>query len=144
MQELLNRSSFFQTKLSKVEAEAQEIMLKYSDNPDHITLKQVSLLEEPYRLVEFGLIQYFFCFFKFTMYLYSNENSYIDPFYTKNVYQDMNRPLSDYWIASSHNTYLVGHQWKSNASVECYARALRMGCRSVESKRGQAVGHLST
>jgi phosphatidylinositol phospholipase C, delta len=45
---------------------------------------------------------------------------------------DLSRPLKDYLISSSHNTYLVGHQLYGDASIEGYRSVLTRGCRCIE------------
>ncbi|KAI9889422.1 MAG: Phospholipase C [Vezdaea aestivalis] len=41
-------------------------------------------------------------------------------------------PLNEYFISSSHNTYLLGRQVAGESSTEPYIRALQRGCRCVE------------
>jgi phosphatidylinositol phospholipase C delta len=44
----------------------------------------------------------------------------------------LDRPMNEYFISSSHNTYLLGRQVAGQSSVEGYIRALAQGCRCVE------------
>ncbi|GAB1734015.1 hypothetical protein NU195Hw_g6707t1 [Hortaea werneckii] len=45
---------------------------------------------------------------------------------------DRSHPLPEYFISSSHNTYLLAHQLYGESSTEAYATALRTGSRCVE------------
>uniref|UniRef100_A0A2I3RS32 Phosphoinositide phospholipase C n=1 Tax=Pan troglodytes TaxID=9598 RepID=A0A2I3RS32_PANTR len=48
------------------------------------------------------------------------------------VYQDMTHPLNDYFISSSHNTYLVSDQLLGPSDLWGYVSALVKGCRCLE------------
>ncbi|GJJ77849.1 phosphatidylinositol phospholipase C, delta [Entomortierella parvispora] len=67
----------------------------------------------------------------FTSFLLSVDNSVVSPKHAQ-VHQDMTQTLSNYYISSSHNTYLLGHQLTGVSSIEGYIRALQSGCRCVE------------
>ena len=44
----------------------------------------------------------------------------------------LDRPLNEYFISSSHNTYLLGRQLAGTSSTEAYIRVLQRACRCVE------------
>ncbi|KAJ7426461.1 1-phosphatidylinositol 4,5-bisphosphate phosphodiesterase gamma-2 isoform X1 [Willisornis vidua] len=55
---------------------------------------------------------------EFLAYLFAKENSIWDEKYDSIDVQDMNNPLSHYWISSSHNTYPVILSIEEHCSVE--------------------------
>lgn len=67
----------------------------------------------------------------FLRYLMSDDNSIVAP-EKFDLNNDMDQPLSHYFINSSHNTYLTGHQLTGKSSVEIYRQCLLAGCRCVE------------
>ncbi|XP_054759160.2 1-phosphatidylinositol 4,5-bisphosphate phosphodiesterase beta-1-like isoform X12 [Lytechinus pictus] len=64
-------------------------------------------------------------------YLLSDDNQ-VDGVESYLIAQDMEQPLSHYFIKSSHNTYLTGHQLTGKSTVEIYRQVLLSGCRCVE------------
>ncbi|KAF4120688.1 phosphatidylinositol phospholipase C, delta [Geosmithia morbida] len=65
----------------------------------------------------------------FTGYLTSKQNG---PLIPEPQSYSLDRPMNEYFISSSHNTYLLGRQIAGNSSVEGYISALVQGCRCVE------------
>jgi uncharacterized protein (DUF2267 family) len=68
----------------------------------------------------------------FETYLLSSDNDAFDPAREAFDPRLMTRPISEYWINSSHNTYLTGDQFTSQSSVDMYTNALYRGCRCLE------------
>jgi len=68
----------------------------------------------------------------FVQIICSSVNGIVHPSHATDVTQDMTRPLTEYWLASSHNTYLEGNQLSSQSSVLQYVHVLNCGCRCIE------------
>jgi phosphatidylinositol phospholipase C delta len=77
----------------------------------------------------------------FTSFLLSPDNGVFSDQHAK--VHDMTRPLSEYFISSSHNTYLVGHQLVGDSTIEGYIRALLHSCRSVEGMHASPLFYVS-
>ncbi|GFU38931.1 1-phosphatidylinositol 4,5-bisphosphate phosphodiesterase gamma-1 [Nephila pilipes] len=112
--------------------EFQNFLSEQQKDPDALDEQKVSqfmreYLQDPFRDVH----EPFFTVPEFLDFLFSKQNDAWDSRHNE-VNQDMTQPLVNYWIASSHNTYLTGDQVKSESSTEAYARCLRMGCRCIE------------
>uniref|UniRef100_A0A672U602 Phosphoinositide phospholipase C n=1 Tax=Strigops habroptila TaxID=2489341 RepID=A0A672U602_STRHB len=87
-----------------------------------------NFLRDPLREID----EPYFSLDEFLTFLFSKENSIWNSQLDMVCLENMNNPLSHYWISSSHNTYLTGDQFSSESSLEAYARCLRMGCRCIE------------
>ena len=68
-------------------------------------------------------------FAAFSHFLSSTHNSILS---LQAPQKPLDRPLNEYFISSSHNTYLLGRQVNGKSSTEPYIRALQKGCRCVE------------
>jgi len=74
---------------------------------------------------------------QFAMLLDDAANSVYDPVHRsfgcgETPERYMSQTLSDYWINSSHNTYLTGDQLQGHSASEQYAFVLQRGCRCIE------------
>lgn len=69
-------------------------------------------------------------FKEFEQFLSSNE--FNSPFRSDLALEDYSRPINEYFISSSHNTYLIGRQVGGVSSIDWYIHTLKKGCRCVE------------
>jgi len=90
-------------------------------------IRQANKSQTPQDAVEDPTIQMDFA--AFSSYLCSDDNN-VQDFKISEVRFD--KPLNEYFISSSHNTYLMGRQVAGTSSTEAYIRALQRGCRCVE------------
>ncbi|NXY55083.1 PLCZ1 phosphodiesterase, partial [Callaeas wilsoni] len=100
----------FQTEAN--ETTALEIIMKYEPIDEVRRRKQMS-------------------FEGFIRYMNSDECSIFKSQH-RTIYQDMNQPLCDYFISSSHNTYLIADQLMGPSHLWGYTSALLKGCRCLE------------
>ncbi|XP_051488746.1 1-phosphatidylinositol 4,5-bisphosphate phosphodiesterase gamma-1 isoform X2 [Apus apus] len=113
--------------------ELQKFLLEYQRELWAADILQVqefmfNFLRDPLREID----EPYFSLDEFLTFLFSKENSIWNSQLDMVCLENMNNPLSHYWISSSHNTYLTGDQFSSESSLEAYARCLRMGCRCIE------------
>ncbi|XP_044841417.1 1-phosphatidylinositol 4,5-bisphosphate phosphodiesterase gamma-1 isoform X3 [Mauremys mutica] len=113
--------------------EFQKFLLEYQMELWATDILQVqefmfNFLRDPLREIE----EPYFSLDEILTFLFSKENSIWNVQLDAVCAENMNNPLSHYWISSSHNTYLTGDQFSSESSLEAYARCLRMGCRCIE------------
>ncbi|EPX73152.1 phosphoinositide phospholipase C Plc1 [Schizosaccharomyces octosporus yFS286] len=124
----------------KTRPEVRQVFNKYTNHSKEMTLKQfVTFLRDSQKSTinddQVELVYGSFCksydspmdLIDFTSYLLSPANAPLTP-----VNQDMNRPLNEYIISSSHNTYLLGKQFAGESSIEGYIRSLQRGCKCIE------------
>uniref|UniRef100_A0A8C5A371 Phosphoinositide phospholipase C n=1 Tax=Gadus morhua TaxID=8049 RepID=A0A8C5A371_GADMO len=119
-----SNKEFLDTKDLMIFLEAEQGMAQVSEE----TSLEVIQSYEPSRE---GQLKGWLSLDGFTNYLMSPECHIFDP-EQKTVCQDMNQPLSHYYINASHNTYLIEDQFRGPSDITGYIRALKMGCRSVE------------
>ncbi|KAJ3128772.1 1-phosphatidylinositol 4,5-bisphosphate phosphodiesterase delta-4 [Nowakowskiella sp. JEL0407] len=104
----------------------QEIYRKYSSPIEYPTLTTTTSSEHSCTIEDLGMDMH-----HFSAFLISSNNSLFKKS-NADVYQDMSLGFENYFINSSHNTYLLGDQLTGESSIEGYVRALQSGCRCVE------------
>ena len=102
----------------------QKVFQEYSRKGDSCTPELADSADENSPRMDFT---------RFCEYLSSDHNN-VQRIKTdwKIVSASLDRPLNEYFISSSHNTYLLGRQLAGSSSTEAYIRALLRACRCVE------------
>ncbi|XP_063476349.1 1-phosphatidylinositol 4,5-bisphosphate phosphodiesterase eta-1 isoform X1 [Symphalangus syndactylus] len=136
-------------KMMSLRRDLYLLLLSYSDKKDHLTLEELAQflkveqkmnnvttdycldIIKKFEVSEENKVKNVLGIEGFTNFMRSPACDIFNPLHHE-VYQDMDQPLCNYYIASSHNTYLTGDQLLSQSKVDMYARVLQEGCRCVE------------
>ncbi|KAM6304778.1 1-phosphatidylinositol 4,5-bisphosphate phosphodiesterase eta-1 isoform 2-T2 [Aegotheles albertisi] len=136
-------------KMMSLRRDLYLLLLSYSDKKDHLTVEELAQflkveqkvnnvtpeycldIIQKFEVSEENKKQNVLGIEGFTNFMRSPACDVFNPLHGE-VHQDMDQPLCNYFIASSHNTYLTGDQLMSQSRVEMYARVLQDGCRCIE------------
>ncbi|XP_060098352.1 1-phosphatidylinositol 4,5-bisphosphate phosphodiesterase eta-1 [Heteronotia binoei] len=136
-------------KMMSLRRDLYLLLLSYSDKKDHLTIEEFAQflrveqkmsnvtteycldIIRKFEVSEENKSQNVLGIEGFTNFMRSPACDVFNPLHSE-VHQDMDQPLCNYYIASSHNTYLTGDQLLSQSKVEMYARVLQDGCRCLE------------
>ncbi|EDL35393.1 phospholipase C, eta 1, isoform CRA_a [Mus musculus] len=136
-------------KMMSLRRDLYLLLLSYSDKKDHLTVEELAQFLKveqkmsnvtldycldiimKFEVSEENKVKNVLGIEGFTNFMRSPACDVFNPLHHE-VYQDMDQPLCNYYIASSHNTYLTGDQLLSQSKVDMYARVLQEGCRCVE------------
>ncbi|XP_058406514.1 1-phosphatidylinositol 4,5-bisphosphate phosphodiesterase eta-1 isoform X2 [Diceros bicornis minor] len=136
-------------KMMSLRRDLYLLLLSYSDKKDHLTVEELAQFLKVEQKMNNVTTDYCLDIIRkfevseenkaknvlgiegFTSFMRSPACDVFNPLHGE-VYQDMEQPLCNYYIASSHNTYLTGDQLLSQSRADMYARVLQEGCRCVE------------
>ncbi|NWW86810.1 PLCH1 phosphodiesterase, partial [Rhynochetos jubatus] len=136
-------------KMMSLRRDLYLLLLSYSDKKDHLSVEELAQflkveqkmnnvtpeycldIIQKFEVSEENKKQNVLGIEGFTNFMRSPACDVFNPLHCE-VHQDMDQPLCNYFIASSHNTYLTGDQLLSQSRVEMYARVLQDGCRCIE------------
>ncbi|XP_041419294.1 1-phosphatidylinositol 4,5-bisphosphate phosphodiesterase eta-1 isoform X3 [Xenopus laevis] len=136
-------------KMMSLRRDLYLLLLSYSDKKDHLTVEELAQflkveqkmnnvtteycidIIQKFEVSEENKEQHFLGIDGFTSFMRSPAGDIFNPQHCE-IYQDMEQPLCNYYIASSHNTYLTGDQLLSQSKVDMYAWVLQDGCRCIE------------
>ncbi|KAM9316036.1 1-phosphatidylinositol 4,5-bisphosphate phosphodiesterase eta-1 [Gastrophryne carolinensis] len=136
-------------KMMSLRRDLYLLLLSYSDKKDHITVDELAQflkteqkmnnvttdccldIIQKFEVSEENKEQNVLGIEGFTSFMRSPAGDIFNPSHGE-IYQDMEQPLCNYYIASSHNTYLTGDQLLSQSKVDMYAWVLQDGCRCIE------------
>uniref|UniRef100_A0A3P8PBW2 Phosphoinositide phospholipase C n=1 Tax=Astatotilapia calliptera TaxID=8154 RepID=A0A3P8PBW2_ASTCA len=136
-------------KMMSLRRDLYLLMMAYSDRKDHLTAEElvnflhneqkmtnvtpeyVAEIIDKFEVSEENKQQCVMGIEGFTNFMRCPTCDIFNPLHHE-VNQDMDQPLCNYFIASSHNTYLTGDQLLSHSKTDMYAWVLQSGCRCVE------------